>query len=234
VKRLVPIVLALLLFATSARAGITIVGAPQGNASCSPPISSLATNSSSGVRTGDVIFAEASVGQSTTVSTPSGWTLIKGPITVFTNQYSYLFQRISDGTDGASYTFNFAGSMTSGCAYVDQITYRGVNISAPVDGSITNAVATSSPIVLPAVSPAGARDTLVAFVNNYSFVASTVSGMTSELLGPANVSVIYDQMLSASGSTGTRSGTASTMATADGFMFAVAPGPGSLSLWGDN
>src|ERR1019366_7235643 len=161
---------------------ISIVGTPHGNYS-GAGASAVTVNSSTGVTTGDVIFAYVGTQSSpaVTVTTPAGWTLIAGPLSPAFYINSYLFQRISDGTDGASYTFNFSGAVSL-ISYAHQITYRGVNNTTPVDGSVTYASHTSgTSIALPAVSPTGAYDLLVAFVEDYGGTGTgAISGMTQE------------------------------------------------------
>jgi hypothetical protein len=198
-----------------------------------PGATSITINSSTGVATGDVIFCYVGTHDSAaniTVTTPPGWTLIAGPLNPTTGIESYLFQRISDGTDGASYTFNFSGS-TSYFGYASQITYRGVNNATPVDGSVTTATPTSgtTSIVLPAVSPVGSSDLLVAFVADYGRFSSTVAatGMTNEMQ-LANQNAILEQQLTSSGSTGTRTVTEGSESWWTGFMFAVSPSRGGI------
>src|ERR1035437_7744176 len=98
---------------------------PGPTASVGAGATSITINSSTGVTSGDVIFAYVGTQSSpaVTVTTPAGWTLIAGPLSPVTGINSYLFQRISDGTDGANYTFNFSGNVSSH-SYAHQITYR--------------------------------------------------------------------------------------------------------------
>jgi hypothetical protein len=202
---------------------ISIVGTPQGTY-VNPGVSVITINSSTGVTTGDVIFCFVGTESSpaVTVTTPSGWTLIAGPITPTTGINSYLFQRISDGTDGANYTFNFSGA--TGIVEASQITYRGVNNTTPINGSVTTASQTSgTSFVLPAVTPTGLADLLVAFVEDYSgFSTGVISGMTQEST-VGGINYIFDQQLASSGSTGTRTATGLTSGVSTGFLFAVVP-----------
>jgi len=196
-----------------------------------PGATSITINSSTGVAKGDVIFTYVGTDSSTniTVTTPIGWTLIGGPLNPATGIESYLFQRVSDGTDGASYTFNFSGAVR-GAAYASQITYHNVNSTTPVDGSISTATQTSgTSIVLPAVSPVGSSDLLVAFVAIYNGFSGTpaATGMTLEgNLG--NENAILDQQLTSSGSTGTRTVTNLNDNVSTGFLFAVTPSGGVI------
>lgn len=188
---------------------------------------SITINSSTGVAFGDVIFAYVGTQSASAidVTTPTGWTLISGPLTQGGVQ-SYLFQRISDGTDGASYTFNFSGAVLVG--YASQITYRGVDNTTPVDGSITTASQVSgTSLVLPAVSPVGSADLLVAFIQDYGGFSDTaaISGMT--LVSSAAFDVFHQQ-LTASGSTGTRTCTNLNSSVSTGFLFAVKPSRGVI------
>jgi hypothetical protein len=217
--------------ATPTRTGtISIVGTPQANYS-GAGASAVTVNSSTGVTSGDVIFAYVGTQSSTniTVTTPTGWRLLAGPITPETGINSYLFQRISDGTDGANYTFNFSGAI-SAIAYATQITYRNVNNTTPVDGSVTTATAIlSTSIVLPAVSPVGPSDLLVAFVADYGgfFTTAAATGMTNEMQ-PINQNAILDQQLTSAGSTGARTATGLASSVSTGFLFAVRPSRGVI------
>ena len=208
---------------------------PGPSASVGAGATSITINSSTGVAFGDVIFAYVGTQSASAinVTTPTGWTLISGPLTQRWDQpgaiQSYLFQRISDGTDGASYTFNFSGAVTI-VGYASQITYRGVNNTTPVDGSITTATQTSgTSIALPAVSPVGPSDLLVAFVADYGgfFTTAAATGMTNEMQ-PINQNAILDQQLTSAGSTGARTATGLASSVSAGFLFAVRPSRGVI------
>jgi len=205
---------------------------PAVGASASSGATSITVNSSAGVQRGDVIFCYVGTHDNAaniTVTTPTGWTLIAGPLNPTTGIESYLFQHISDGTDGASYTFNFSGGPYYG-SYASQITYHGVNNATPVDGNVTTASPTSvtTSIVLPAVSPVGSSDLLVAFVADYEFLGTpAITGMTEE--GFFNsIDAIFDQQLTSSGSTGTRTVTGGSSSFWAGFLFAVTPSRGVI------
>jgi len=211
---------------------------PGPSASVGAGATSITINSSTGVALGDVIFAYVGTQSASAidVTTPTGWTLISGPLTQGGIQ-SYLFQRISDGTDGANYTFDFSGAVTA-VSYASQITYRGVNNTTPVDGSVTTASQTSgTSLVLPAVSPVGSAALLVAFVEDFGGTGTgAISGMTQES-GFAGESLILDQQLASSGSTGTRTCTGLASNVSTGFLFAVTPSRGviqPINLPGNN
>ena len=223
--------LLLLLLPRSAAAAISIVGTPQtANATAGAP--AITVNSSTGVATGDVIFAYVGTQSSTniTVTTPTGWTLLAGPLNPSTGINSYLFQRISDGTDGTNYTFNFSGAI-SYVAYATQITYSGVNNITPVDGSVTTTTAIlSTSMVLPAVTPTGTSDLLIASVQDYGgFSGVAISGMTNQQ--NTGESTFFDHQLSSSGSTGTRTVTNLNSSVSTGFLFAVAPAAPTPTLY---
>ena len=207
---------------------LTSLGTPQA-ASTGSGVSTISVNSSTGVQAGDVIFCYVGTHSSAnvTVTTPTGWKLIAGPLNPTIGIENYLFQRISDGTDGSSYTFNFSGAITT-AGFAGQITYRGVNTTTPVDGSITTASQTSgTSIVLPAVSPAGPSDLLVALVADYGGFSTTAAatGMTNEMQ-LTNQNAILDQQLTSSGSTGTRTATNLNSSVSAGFLFALTPSRG--------
>ena len=209
----------------------SIVGTPQANYS-GAGASAVTVNSSTGVTSGDVIFAYVGTQSSTniTVTTPTGWTLLAGPINPGTGINSYLFQRISDGTDGANYTFNFSGAVSL-VAYATQITYSGVNNITPVDGSVTTTTAIlSTSMVLPAVTPTGTSDLLIASVQDYGgFSGVAISGMTNQQ--NTGESTFFDHQLSSSGSTGTQTVTNLNSSVSTGFLFAVAPAAPTPTLY---
>jgi hypothetical protein len=216
-------------------AGVSAGAPPPGpGASVGAGATSITINSSTGVASGDVIFAYVGTQSASAinVTTPTGWTLISGPLEQGGIQ-SYLFQRISDGTDGASYTFNFSGAVTV-VGYASQITYRGVNNTAPVDSITTASQTSGTTIALPAVSPSGSADLLVAFVADYSGLSSTVAatGMTNKIQS-VNQNAILDQQLTSSGSTGTRTATNLNSSVSDGFLFAVTPSGGVIQRVGE-
>ena len=187
-------------------------------------VSSLSVPYSPGSQSGDIVFAYVGTASTpaVTVTTPAGWTLLAGPITPVTGVNSYLFQYISGGLDPSNFVFNFSGSVTS-TSYASQITYRGVNNATPVDGSVTTASQTSgTSLVLPAVSPTGAADLLVASVQDYGgFSGVAISGMTFQ--NNQGGFPFFDQQLSASGTTGTRTATGLNSSLSTGFLFALLP-----------
>jgi hypothetical protein len=206
---------------------VYIVGSPQQTVAGSGT-TAMVVKSSSGVQSGDNIFVyvgtqEGGSNPATTVNTPAGFTLIGGPLATGSNGIvSRLYQRNSNGTDGSTYTFSFVAPVTW-VTFGQQITYRGAS-ATPIDGSVTTQNQTSgTSIILPAVSPSGTADLLVAMGQDYGGWSSpSASGMTFRH-NANNQAIIFDQLLSASGSTGTRTLTGMSSSVETGFMFALTP-----------
>lgn len=160
-----------------------------------------------------------------TVSTPSGWTLLSGDSTTTTafQPGMYVFYRVADGTEAASYT----ATASTTCQLVAVIVALGGVDSPTLTAGTTNTGSATTAIAANAVT-ATANGVLLYFGaqanNNQGAPTFTPpSGMTEALESSVNTSsadialeVAYQEGLSA-GSTGTKTGTSSTSAGTNRF-----------------
>ncbi|MER8030725.1 hypothetical protein ABTZ78_17400 [Streptomyces bauhiniae] len=143
---------------------------------------SLACNVPSGTAAGDVMVAVISRATTgSTVSTPSGWTIVPSfPVTNSNGTTLLAFYRVASASEPASYTFT--GSAQKWCIAI--CTYRGVDNTSPINASAaaadtTNRAAHTSPSV---TTTAANCWVLAAYCDRGTSTASTwstPSGLTS-------------------------------------------------------
>ena len=148
---------------------------------------SIAITKPTGVVAGDVLYAFMMIQNPTvgTITTPSGWTsLASTTLAVGTNQaLLQVFRRVSDGTDGASYTFSFSASQALSNGSV--IAYSGVNNSTPEDAAVVfstgqaDADGNTAVVGVTTVS-AGARLLVAAFDPNSAVTPFVPQGFTQQ------------------------------------------------------
>jgi hypothetical protein len=160
--------------------------------------------------------------------TPSGWTLVSGtapPGTAFYSPGMYVFYRIADGSEAASYTVSSTPGTTAGSYTAAMVTLAGINSSQIVAGA-TNSGSNTTSITATAVD-ARNNGILLYFgtqANDITAVTFTPpSGMTEAAdiaLSTASVDVTleiaYQEGLS-EGSTGNKTATASSSAGSDNY-----------------
>lgn len=121
----------------------------------------VSVNVPSGLEGGDLMVAMVSYRNSPTLTTPSGWTLIRTDSSTGTNKLTQaLYYRVVSPPEPASYTFN-ASSNENGAGVI--IGYSGVDNASPIDidgGTPTNA---SGTITAPSVNATSATGRLIGF-----------------------------------------------------------------------
>jgi hypothetical protein len=172
--------------------------------------SNIVLNKPTTVQQGDVIYAFIWVdyyGALGTVSTPSGWTQLG--FTALSSQYAlYAFRRISDGTDGSTYTFSFSASADYSMGSV--IAYANVNATAPEDATpvFSQGVVASTTVAVSGITTVSPyAQILVAVVDTSNDdTLSTPTGFTEKWLNvdTAHSQTIagYDQLMITPGATG--------------------------------
>ena len=234
VSRGVPILAAVvlaggLLWSQPAHAVVAIRAASSGNNAGGA--ASLSLSMPTGVVVGDVMIALVSIrgGTGTTVTAPSGWTLVDSRDNG-TSVKSAVYSKVAASGEAGPYAFGLSGTLkASGVISA----YSGVDTAQPVDvvGSQTNA---STPMLTPTLTTTEANTMLVAA---YSSAIGTTfapgSGMTlrgqsaSTGAGAASrtTSGLQDVLQAAVGATGQKSMTASTGAVGVGHLMALRPAP---------
>lgn len=133
----------------------------------------LAVDKPSGTASGDVLLLAAFVGDSTsfdpsltdTVSTPSGWTLVAGPISStatgsINNVRGYLFKRTADGTEDSAFTLTkvgTAGRLRGVCVAV-------AGAGSGVDVTATGYATSSGDVTIPSATATAADELSVALI----------------------------------------------------------------------
>jgi hypothetical protein len=187
---------------------------------------SITLNRPSGTASGDVLVAAIDISGTTTVTAPSGWTLVRS-----TTSGSSLTQATYVHTAGtsepSSYQWRFSSSrLASGVVAA----YVGVNGTTPVDVSSAGSSSGSTSIVGPSVTTTTAGDLLLgAFGATANASVTPPTGMLEEneqLAGSGNTRVLTelsDQQLGAVGATGTRTATLSKSGANVGQLIALRP-----------
>lgn len=171
------------------------------------------------------VSASSGAGDNVSITTPTGWTLLSGNTTSSTAYQpgTYIFYRIADGAEAASYS----ATASTTCNLVGAIvTLAGVNAATLTAGTTSTGSGTTS-IVADAVT-ATANGILLYFGaqanNNQGVVTFTPpSGMTEAVdvsadgtASDLSMEVAYQEGLSA-GSTGTKTATSSSSAGTNRF-----------------
>lgn len=206
--------------------------------------SSISCNKPAGTASGDVLYASICcyLSDSITVSTPAGWTLVRGPDrrTGSAQIAGYLFRKVAGGSEPASYTFT-ASQGTYLTAWIARVT--GADTTTPEDASTSGNNGTGSPRTGLGVTTSGSDRLLLLCSLGFGVAPNaTPSGMTQvEIVD--TVTGYYSQTIASAGATGDRSHTQNSGAdptwvtqmvaiapAASGSS--IAPGAGSLAYTG--
>lgn len=139
----------------------------------------LTINTPAGTAGSDVMLAQITVedGTTVTITPPAGWTqVIRTDSTTVLAQAIYV--KVAGANEPASYTWNFNLSKDASGGI---LTYRGVQISDPVDVSGGQANASSTAVVAPSITTTVA-DTFVVgfFASNIGSITFTPPGGMAE------------------------------------------------------
>ena len=187
---------------------------PVGGASATNPGgSSLTINVPSGTVNGDVMIAVLAWYTATSITPPSGWTLIATQPDGEGIGYNSSYYRVA-ASEPANYTWNWSGtSYPAGIIY----TFSGVNTSTPIDVSQVESGTSTLPTA-PSVTTRVSNDYLInTFEFNGGSAFTIPSGMTSGGNIPysfgANFGVNLDyKALGSAGSTGAQTGSLTSSA----------------------
>jgi hypothetical protein len=157
-------------------------------------VGGVTINKPTGTTTGDIMIAIVGSGasvNSTTVTPPSGWTLL----TSNASKSPFVYGKVDGGSEPSSYTWTLAAGNAAGAI----ATYR--NGVAGVAGAV------SEDSIAPSITPASTGTLLgLYFITNNVTVSSDPSGMTQRAFtGGANPTVaVYDQENVGASATGTK------------------------------
>lgn len=168
----------------------------------------------------DVVVAQVHIASSTaTITTPSGWTLIRSD--TGNNRRSSLYVKVATGSESGTVAFALSSSVN---AVGGMAAFRGVDTTTPIDTSAgqTNGSASTS-CTAPTVTATASGGMLLTFSSGVGNVTFTpASGQTEQwdvttTAGSSNcASELATETLSASGATGTRASTMSGSVTSLG------------------
>ena len=187
---------------------------------------SITLNKPSGTASGDVLVAAIEIGGTTTVTAPSGWTLVRSTTSGSAlTQATYV--HAAGTSEPASYQWRFSTSRLASGAVA---AYVGVNTTTPVDVSSGGSSSGSTSIVAPSVTTTTAGDMLIGAFGGATNASVTLpTGLLEEneqLAGTGSSRVVVeisDQQLSAAGTTGTRTATLSKSAANVGQLIVLRP-----------
>lgn len=153
---------------------------------------------------GDVMIAQVVVhGASTTITAPSGWSLIRKD-TTSTSLISALYKHVASGVDSSTYTWKFSTTQYASGGIGD---FSNVNTTGPIDVSSGRYNYNTTSMTAPSVTTTTPADELVFFgAVNGSASVTVPSGMTSTWTAATSKTTSYMARvkLTASGSTGTK------------------------------
>lgn len=115
---------------------------------------SFSTNAPSGVSTGDMLILSVGTSVATSITTPTGWTLIDAVSEGFGTCRQALYYRVADGTSDDTPTVSIT-SPNDYCAFIVRITGAA---SSPVDVKATGSGTASTTPTLPSVTTLVAND----------------------------------------------------------------------------
>jgi hypothetical protein len=191
----------------------------------------LAIDAPAGAKTGDLLVAAITVrgGTSPTLTAPAGWTLVRSDA-VSTTVAQYVYRHLAESSDGGTWTWTF--SKAEGAAGTVSA-FAGVDPIDPIAGSTgsPNAVSSASIATGPATSSRDGSMLVGLFGMARSTTIAPPSGMTegAEAASIAGsyfaTSQVSMTVLSAAGSSGTRTATAAAASVSIGQLVILNPAP---------
>jgi hypothetical protein len=170
--------LCLALSPVPARATIAFVGASKAeNGSGS---SSLSIAKPTGVVEGGVMVAAVTAAGTGSITTPSGWTVIKNVAGTATRQVTYY--KVAGSSEASSYSWSLGSSRAASGGIVD---YSGVNQVVPVDAT-ASASGESGSATIPSVTTSAAADLVLAIASFATATTVTPDPSTTERLDVAS------------------------------------------------
>ena len=156
--------------AAPAQATIAFVAA----ASASSTTATLTISRPTGTVSGSVLLATVSGAGTTTISAPTGWTLVQDTISGSLRELTYV--KVAGASEPTSYAFTSSGSRNASGGIS---AYSGVNATVPVDAS-DEATGASGNATAPAVTSSSANDLVVSAVSVAVLTTVTPASGTTE------------------------------------------------------
>ena len=188
----------------------------------------------SGTAEGDVLVAamNTNTNLSQSITPPSGWTQVG--VTAAGIRRFGVWHKIAGPSEPADYTWSVTGGGINTASPGAILRYAPQSPALPpgiIDASGFGSA--QSPAVAPDVSAAATDDTLIAlFSADENTVGSTPSGMTQRFLSDQSLTSlgIYDEALSASGATGSRTWTGSGSGTGASIVIRASAAAGRIRM----
>ena len=198
------------------------------NANATRNATSLSVPRPSGIAAGDVMVAAVGVRGAPTITAPSGWTLVRVDTDGSTMRQA-VYTRTATSGEPSAYSWSFSARTASAGGLV--VAYHGVDTASPIDASSGRANAESDAITAPSLSTTVTDTLLVGFfsiANNPSITeppgmieqAEVVQNAGKDKLSAATA----DEVLPASGGSGSRTATANQSGVNIGQLVALRPG----------
>jgi hypothetical protein len=179
-----------------AHAAIAFVGAAKaenGNGSAS-----LSITKPTGVVEGGVMVATVTAAGTGSITTPSGWTVIKNVAGTALRQVTYY--KVAGASEGASYSWSLGSSRAASGGIAD---YSGVNQVVPVD-AIASASGESGNASAPSVTTSAASDLVLVAASFATATTVTAGASTTERFdvgSSSNTSEVADFIQASAGAT---------------------------------
>lgn len=186
----------------------------------------------SGVQVGDYLIAHLTYRQGSVspVTGPAGWTLLRSDdsITDSGGVTGFIYTRIADGTEAASYTFTMHDFRAASGGI---IAYSGVKTALPIDvTSEASGVSITTPTA-PSITTVYAKPWLIWFLaardNASTDTATPPAGLTqrwrANAAAPGCVSLVADLVFSGPGASGIQTGAVSPAANTVTQMLFLSP-----------
>jgi hypothetical protein len=165
-----------------------------------------------------------------TINTPTDWTLVSNDVIANTRRI-YIFSRLHDEGDPASYTFTFTAASNHSMV---QIALQGYNTSdfTDVNPTLNSDAATGTTLTAPSITTTVAETLFLTFfasiTNSTSNTLTTPDGMSLIRAQTGNGAIGHSALLSsenraAAGATGTRQSTSGLTAAWGAASLAIAP-----------
>lgn len=202
-------------------------------------VTALTVNKPSGVISGDVLYFIVWHSDSgVTSTTPSGWALQERRVDSTNFVVAELYMKVAGGSEPASYTLDHAGAVSHDIGVI--IAYSNPHPVTPQDvfGGQTN-TSLSTSATAPSITTTGTNKRVIGIFcgNNEDFTWTPPSGMTERVdvqaasgAGHRGTICITDELVAASGATGTRVATASDVVFSICFLIALNDKPDPITL----
>jgi hypothetical protein len=188
---------------------------------------SLSVPRPSGVAAGDVMVAAIGVRSAPTITAPPGWALVRVDTNGSTMRQA-VYARTATASEPSTYSWSFSAGTASAGGLV--LAYRGVDTSASVDASSGQPNASSGAITAPTLTTTVPDTLLIGFfgiANNPSITEPPGMIEQVEVVQNAGKDKLAmeaaDEVLSATGSSGSRAATANQSGANIGQLVALRP-----------